>query len=343
MSSTIFKKGWPYFALILAHSIWGVNFVIAKLALQEIPPMTLAFFRFSLASLLLLPFIIISNEPPWTNLCKIFHFLPKFKTSQKTKLDDMEGKTENILQKEDLPKIVIVSVLMAGLNVALFFTGLTKTDVISASVLTMIIPVISVILGWMVLREKIYVVNIFGILAGLIGAVAVLGLPLIPIGAGFGTNAMVGNVLIILSSISWVIGAILSKQVLKKYSTLTITFMVFLIGAFIFLVPAINEFFQDPGWPNHLTFLGIFGIIYMTLASSISAYFLFQWGLDQLGVTKADLFQYLEPVIAISLGILILGEKLRFSFVIGTVLIILGVYWSTLGKENHKHHKAHRT
>lgn len=118
--------------------------------------------------------------------------------------------------------------------------------------------------------------------------------------------------------------------------------MVFLIGALIFLVPAINEFLQNPGWFKHLTYLGIFGIAYMTLASSISAYFLFQWGLDQLGITKADLFQYIEPVIAISLGILILGENLRFSFVIGTVLIILGVYWSTLAKEGHKHHKAHR-
>ncbi len=210
MSSTIIKKGWPYFALILAHSIWGVNFIVAKLTLQEIPPMTLAFFRFSLASLLLLPFLIISNEPPWTNFRRIFHFLPRCKILQKTKLDNMEGKTENILHKEDLPKIVIISIFMVGLNIALFFEGLAKTDVTSASVLTMIIPVISVILGWSVMKEKIYVVNIFGILAGLIGAIAVLGLPLIPIGAGFGSEAMVGNFLIIFASISWVIGALLS-------------------------------------------------------------------------------------------------------------------------------------
>ena len=248
MSSTIIKKGWPYLALVLAHAIWGVNFIIVKLTLQEIPPMTLAFFRFSLASLLLLPFLVISNEPPWTNICRIFRFLPKIQTSQKNSLDELEGKTEKFIRKEDLPKIVIISILMVGLNIALFLTGISKTDVISASVLTMIIPVISVILGWSIMKEKIYVVNIFGILAGLIGAIAVLGIPLIPIGAGFGNNAMVGNFLIILSSISWVIGALLSKQILKKYSTLTITYMVFLIGAFIFLIPAINEFLQNPSY-----------------------------------------------------------------------------------------------
>lgn len=342
MSSSIVKKAWPYTAIILAHSIWGVSFIIAKLTLQEIPPMTLAFFRFSLASLLMLPFLIISNEPPWTNFCKLINFSPKIKTSAKTNLDKMEGKTENFILKKDIPRIVLVGILMVGLNIALFFTGLERTSVISASVLTLVIPVLSVILGWSILREKIYVVNIFGVLAGLFGALAVLGVPLIPINAGFSTEEMVGNFLIILSSVSWVVGALFSKQLLQKYSTLSITFMVFAIGALIFLIPAVNEYLQNPLWSQQVTFLGLFGIAYLVLASSISAYFLFQWGLDQLGVTKADFFQYLEPLIAIGLGIMFLGETIRFSFVIGTILIVLGVYWSTLAKESHKHPKAHR-
>lgn len=342
MSSNIFKQGWPYLALLLAHIIWGINFVVVKLTLQEIPPMTLAFLRFSLATLFLLPFIIISNEPPWTNFCKLFHFLPKVKASQETQFDVLEGKTAKYIQKEDLPKIVMVSVLVAGINIALFFAGLAKTDVISASVLTMIIPVASVIVGWTILKEKIYVVNIFGVLAGLAGTIAVLGIPLISIGAGSSGDTMIGNLFIILASLSWVAGALFSKQLLQKYSTLTITTMIFVLGTIIFLIPAINELLQNPGWYQHVTFLGIFGVFFMTLASSISAFFLFEWGLDQLGVVKADLFQYIEPLIAISLGILILGEKLRFSFVIGTVLIVLGVYWTTLGKISHKHHKAHR-
>lgn len=342
MSSITLKKAWPYIALILAHAIWGINFVIVKLTLQEIPPMTLAFLRFSLATLFLLPFVIISNEPPWTNFCKLFHFLPRVKASQKSKFDAQEGRTARYIQKEDLPKIVLVSVLVAGINIAFFLAGLAKTDVISASVLTMIVPVASVIVGWTILKEKIYVVNIFGVLAGIAGTIAVLGIPLISIGAGISGDAMIGNILIILSSLSWVAGALFSKQLLQKYSTLTITTMIFLLGTITFLIPAINELLQNPGWYQHITFLGIFGILYMTLASSISAFFLFEWGLDQLGVIKADLFQYIEPLIAISLGILILGEKLRFSFVIGAVLIILGVYWTTMGKASHKHHKAHR-
>jgi drug/metabolite transporter (DMT)-like permease len=174
------------------------------------------------------------------------------------------------------------------------------------------------------------------------GAIAVLGLPLVPINAGFPIGMTFGNILIILSSLAWVAGAIFSKELLKKYSTLTMTFLIFAIGCLVFLIPTINEYLSDPNWISKVSFLGIFALFYITIASSIAAYFLFQWGMDQVGVAKADLFQYLEPLIAITLGVLILGDQLRFSFIIGAILIILGVYWSTVGKNNFKHPKYHR-
>lgn len=336
------KKTWPYTAIILAHIIWAITFVVTKIALQEVPPMTLAFLRFALASLFLLPFLIIANEAPWTNLKKIFSFLPKNNKTNHDFTDQGEGKTQNFIEGKDLPKIIITGIFLISLNIAFFFFGLERTTVASASILSLIIPVASVIVGWTLLKEKIYVVNIFGVLAGIAGTIAVLGIPLISIGAGLSSETMIGNILIILSSLVWVAGALFSKQLLQKYSTLTITSMIFFIGAVTFLIPAINEFLQNPVWIQHVTYLGIFGVFYMTLASSISAYFLFQWGMDSLGMVKADLFQYLEPLVAVSLGIFILGENLRFSYVIGAILIALGVYWSTLAKESHKHSKAHR-
>lgn len=342
MSPEIFKKGWPYATIILAHTIWGINFVIAKLTLQEIPPMTLAFLRFALASLFLLPFLIIANEAPWTNLKKMLPFLPKNNKSNHNFTDSGEGKTQNLIEIRDLPKIIAVGVLSITLTISFFLIGIEKTTVASASILSLIIPVASVIVGWTILREKVYVVNVFGVLSGLIGSIIVLGIPLISIGAGFSSETMIGNVLIILSSLTWVAGALFSKQLLQKYSTLTITSMIFLIGSITFVVPAINEFLQNPQWIQNITPLGIFGIFFMTLASSISAFFLFEWGMDQIGMVKADLFQYLEPLIAISLGIFLLGEQLRFSYIIGAILIALGVYWSTLAKISHKYPKAHR-
>lgn len=312
MASGIFTKTWPYAAIIIAHLIWGVNFIAAKLTLQEFPPMSLSFLRFSLAIILLAPFLIIEKK-------------------------------RDVIKRKDLPWLFATGILMVTLNIAFFYTGLTYTDVTSASVLTMVIPIVSLLLGWAFLKEKIYTVNLIGIVIGLIGALLVIGLPALIFRESIPGDVLMGDILIILASISWVIGAIISHRLLKTYSSLTITFIIFLVGVITFFIPALNEYVQNPAWTSHVTWLGIAGLAYITVAASISAYFLFEWGLSKLGVVQSDLFQYIEPPIAITLAVLILNEKLQFSFIIGGLLIAIGVYWSTLLKIQHKHHKAHRT
>lgn len=303
---------WPYLAILAAHAIWGVNFVVAKLTLQEIPPMSLAFVRFALAGLLLIPFILIEKD--------------QIKISRK-----------------DLPALFAIGVLMSTLNISLFYLGLSKTTATTASVLTMAIPMFSVLAAWWFFKEKIYFFNLFGTLLGLLGAGLVIGIPVYIFGTSLFSEAILGNLLIILASACWVTGAMLSKKMLQKYSTLTLTAIVFFVGMVTFAIPAASEYMQNPTWIFKLSSLGIFGIVYIAILSSLSAYFLFEWGLGKIGVVKADLFQYLEPVIAAALGILLLAEQIRFTFIIGALLIGLGVYWSTLAKNHHKHHKAHRT
>jgi len=81
----------------------------------------------------------------------------------------------------------------------------------------------------------------------------------------------------------------------------------------------------------------------MTLLSSISAYFLFEWGLSKTSVYIADLFHYIEPFIAVIAAVSILGESISQTFLIGGVLIAIGAYLGTLAKKNlHHSHKAHR-
>lgn len=309
IAKRVLIKSWPYLAIITAHFIWGINFIAVKFSLQEFPPMSLAFLRFFIALILLLPFLL----------------------SEKRKI-----------AKSDLPVLIGIGLLMVTLNIGFFYEGLKRTTVITASVLTLTVPILSVLGGWWFLKEKVYVVNLAGIFLGFLGTILVVGLPFIILGIQPTTDAMLGNFLIILASISWVAGAILSKRILQKYSTLILTTVIFAVGAVTFVVPALTEYLQNPTWYQHVTVLGISGLIFITLASSICAYFLFEWGLSKLGVIKADLFQYIEPVVATTLGVLILSEQLRFSFIIGGVLIALGVYWATLGKDQHRHHKAHR-
>lgn len=311
MTKRILKKTLPYLALLAAHLIWGANFLVAKVTLAEIPPMSLSFLRFLFASILLIPFLLIEKK-------------------------------RRRIKIKDLPRLILSGIFLTTLNIAFFYEGLLKTTIIQASVLTLTVPMFSVLLAWWFLKEKIYVVNILGLVVGMIGASTIIGLPLI-LFKSFDLQNLLGNLLIILASLSWVIGAIISKSISKKYSTLDLTAFIFAVGTLTFLLPALSDFLHDPSWVYHISFLGLLGLIYIILLSSISAYFLFEWGLARVGVYLADIFQYLQPFIAASLGILVLGESLRFTYLIGGILIILGVYWGTFAKESfHKHHRAHR-
>ncbi len=161
MSSQILTKPLPYIALLIAHLIWGANFVVAKITLQEFPPMSLAFLRFALASLFLAPFFLAQ--------------------SKKVKID-----------KKDLPKLIAIGVLIITLNIAFFFEGIKRTTAIDASVLILTVPVLSVLLGWWFLKEKIYFINLVGIILGFLGAIIIIGLPKLITGT-LSIQATIGN------------------------------------------------------------------------------------------------------------------------------------------------------
>lgn len=310
MSSRIFKNPWPFIALIVAHLIWGANFVVAKITLQEFPPMSLAFLRFALASLFLAPFFFV--------------------TTKKTKINPV-----------DLPKLIAIGLFIITLNITFFFEGIQRTTAINASILTLIIPGFSVLLGWWFLKEKILIVNLGGIFLGFLGSLIIIGIPQLFTG-NFSPQVFLGNILIILSSVCWVIGAVVSKGMLKKYPSLIITAVGFLVGTVSLVIPASLEYLQNPAWINKVTVLGILGLMYITLLSSISAYFLFEWGLSYTTIISADLFQYVEPLLAATLSVAILNERISTSFVIGAMLITVGAYLGTLAKQIHHRYKAHR-
>lgn len=299
-------------ALILAHLIWGANFVVAKIVLQEFPPMSLIFLRFAFASLFLAPFLISAGK-------KITH--PSF-----------GGK----ISKQDLPKLIAVGVFAITLNISLFFEGLKRTTAIDASVLTLTLPMFSVLFSWWFLKEKVYFVNLIGIFLGFLGSLVIIGFPQIFTGT-ISPEAFLGNILIILASIAWVLGAIIAKPLLSKYSSLVVTGVAFLVGTITMVLPSTLEYLRNPAWINQVTILGLLGLTYMILLSSISAYFLFEWGLSKTSVVIADLFQYIEPAVATTLAVLVLGEKISHSFLIGALLIGAGVFMGTLAKRELHH------
>lgn len=301
----IFHISLAFLGLFLTHFIWGANLVVAKVTLGEFPVMTLAFLRYALSAILLLPFLLAER-----------HRLR--------------------VESQDILRLSLVGLFIVTFNIYFFYEGVLRTSSINASVLGLIAPIISVVACWWFFKEKIYMINLLGTVIALFGGITIIGLPLI-FTSGFNLEHLTGNLLIILAGIVFVVGELIARPLLKKYHSITITIFTVLIGVISFAVPATLDYLHNPHWIDKVTVLGLLGVMYITVLSTICASFIFQWAIEKIGLSKAMLFNYLQPAVAASFAVPFLGERISFSFIIGTCLVILGVYWGTLGKEEHDH------
>lgn len=311
MKSLLLKNPLPYFVLFVCNAIWAINTVVVKITLEQVPVMSLLFIRFAIAALIFSPFLIR-------------FFLQ-----------------HNVIKKDHFFIVFLTGVFMIVLNNALGYVGLKYTKTIDFAILGLSLPIISVLFGWWFFRERIYKINFIGILFGLTGALVIIGIPFLSLDNL--SSQLIGNLMVIGSGICVLIGFSFSKKATQYYPTMILTVISFFIGAAIFFFPAFLEYQKDPQWILHLSTISVLGLVFNTLFATALAYFLYVWGLKQTKLSQAQLFNYIQPGITAALAVPILGETLSPVFLIGSVLIIVGVYWGTLGKPEHHHfsHKSH--
>ena len=289
-----FKKG--ILALLISALIWGAATPILKISLETVPPFSMAFIRFFIATLLILPF---SNKFGLKNI-----------------------------KKNHLPKILKASFFGVTLNIGFLFLGASLTSGLHISIIISLVPVFTAIIAHRLLKEKMPLNKILGILLGFFGALIIIGEPLLSSNAiPFKIEHIIGDIFIIISVLAWVGYIIENKELdkLNNYHPLEILPISFAIGVASFFPLAVIEFLQNPAWIENVNLAAKFGIFYYGFFSSFLAYLLFTYGLSKTSATTASLSDYLIPVISILLSIPLLGERVTSFFAIGAVIIALGL------------------
>lgn len=288
------------FSLITASIIWGATGPIMKLTLKEVPLFSLAFIRFFTATLILLPFIY-----------------------KKISVD-----------KKDFFILIISAILGITLNISFFFLGLTLTTALNTGIIVASGPIFALIAGHFVLKEKVSKNLIIGAIVGILGISVIIGKDILS--NGFHLSPL-GDFFILITMLCFVFYQIISKELFKKYNPFVLTFYSFAIGALSFLPAMLFELQKEPLWFSSLSTNAIFGILFGIFFSSLAAFSLWQWGLSKIAVSKADFFFYLDPVVSTILAMVLLSEKITFPFVIGSILILLGIFFAE--KRFPYHHK----
>lgn len=277
------------FALITANMIWGAAPPVFKWALSDIHPYTLAFLRFFIPSLIILPFL---------------------------------GK-KLFINPRDWYKMIIVGLIGTTFSISFFFQGLLKAPSINAALIGSSAPIFIMFFSFLFFKKRPSKKLLTGTLIGLFGVVIVLVTPL------FRNRDLVavGNFYYILAMLGGVVAIILLKQVMRRNSVMAITFWSLFIGSlgFIpFLIPEIGEF----GFLAEITTKGILGLSFGIFLSTLTAYLLQTYALKILSATDVSIFTYIDPVITLLIANILLGERPTAAFIIGSVLVIVGIFKS---------------
>lgn len=277
------------FVWLLLCIIWGTTWIFIKIGLQDLPPITFAVARFLLAVILLVPIIAIWKLP-----------LPK--TSREWRL------------------IALTGFLQFSINYSLVFWSEVYISSGLAAVLQAMITVFGLILAWIFLpSEKITRLKVFAVIVGIMG-VAVI----------FIDQLKVDNIMAFAGSVGIVVGAYAAAQasilIKAKGSSLHPASLVF--AQMICGLPPITIYAliaEGNPFTFNWTWRAVLCVVYLTVAGTIAAFWLYYWLLSRIESTKAMMISLVTPLIAVVIGAIVLGETLPPQTLFGGLLIIFSI------------------
>ncbi|OGH53302.1 MAG: hypothetical protein A3G15_04755 [Candidatus Levybacteria bacterium RIFCSPLOWO2_12_FULL_40_10] len=275
-------------ALIVANIIWGAAPPIFKWALQDIQPFTLAFLRFFIAAILILPFA-------YKHLA---------------------------IKKEDIAEVFLIGFLGVVLNITFFFFGLKYAPSINASIIGSAGPIFLILFAFLFLREKPKKRVIAGSIIGLMGVLVIMFKPLLSAEPNLD---LLGNAFFFIAMLGGLGHIIIGRQLLKKYEPLGLTFWSFFIGTLFFLPFFINENLNQTFLSN-ITIPVIVGVSFGAILCSTLAYFLFFWALKYMPASETGVFVYLDPIVTVLIALPLLGEAPDTFYYIGSLFVFFGIY-----------------
>ena len=224
--------------------------------------------------------------------------------------------------KEDFPRLILSAVFGVGINMMMFFKGLSFTTPINASIIMVSNPIIVLLIAAIVLKEKITRRKLIGIIIGAVGAIS-----LIAYGKEVsltGENVKLGNLMVLANAASYALYLVIVKPLMQKYHPITIAKWVFFFGFFIVLPFGYTEF-MEISWTTMPTDM-LLRVGYVILFTSVLAYLLNIYALKTISASTVSFYIYLQPLIATGASIYLGRETIMMHEILSAATIFIGVY-----------------
>lgn len=283
-----------YVLLVLTMLFWAGNSVVARGSHALVPPLALAWMRWTIAFFLVLPFA-------W----------PQLKRDRK-------------IIVANWPILLLLGAIGAGTFVSVYYIGLSKTSAINGLIINSIVPILIPIAAFAIYRDRLTRAQALGIAVSFCGVLVVLAKGDAGMLASFKVSE--GDLWVLAAMGIWSVYTALLREQPKMHwlSFAAITFAVASVINFpLFLA---EHFFWRQLTPTLDAFLAI---AYVSTLPSVVAQIFYIRGVELIGANRAGVFMHLIPLFGAVLAIVFLGEQLHIYHFAGFALILAGVWLAT--------------
>jgi drug/metabolite transporter (DMT)-like permease len=298
MSSAPRRHGWAYVLLCLPPLFWAGNMVVGRAMRGEIPPVAMTFWRWTIAAVILLPFVA----------------------------------RELIEHRRAILRAWRLYSVLGLINVAVFntlcYAGLRYTTATNAALLNSTVPVFILLISWLALREPMSVRQFAGVLLSLLGVVVIIG---------HGDPAMLlslrfnlGDVLLLVAMVIWAV-----YTLLLRWSPLHLSVGASLGAIVLYGLPPHAQMYAvelASGARFTLSAEGAATFAYYGLFPSVLAYLFYNRGVVEIGANRTGVFVHLVPVFGFLLSALFLHEPPGLYHLAGVACVFCGIWLCTTAR-----------
>lgn len=285
----------PYLLLVLCVLFWSGNFVLARAMSQEIPPVALSFWRWAVATLVILPWALGPLRRNWP------------------------------LLRQHLGRMLLLAALgVAGFN-TLVYLGLQHTTAINGLLLQSSLPLQIIILNAVLFRHPTSALELGSVFLSLAGVLLILA-------AGDLTRLLQGgwnpgDLWILSAVLVWALYSTLLRWRPPGLDPLAFLGFTMLTGTLLILPLWLWEL--STGVSPEMTANSLLTVAYVAIFPSVLSYLFWNRGVAEIGANRAGHFIHLNPVFGSLLAVGLLGETFAWYHAVGALLVAIAIWISS--------------
>ena len=284
----------PHLLLALANLFWAGNWIVGRAFRDNVPPVALSFWRWTIALAFILPLAWPHLRRDWPRLKAAWRWMIPF------------------------------GLLSTACYNALCYVGLQYTTVINGLLLNSFIPVVIVFLGWAFLGKRLRPIEALGVAVSFSGVLAIVARGDAAMLAGLHLN--VGDVWILASVLAWAAYTLMlphrpQTHPLSFLAAISVIGLIALAPAYAWEMAAGKLVVPTPA--------ALAGIVYTGVFPAFLGYIFWNRGVTTVGPATAGLFLHLMPAFGIILSVVFLDERPAGYHLAGIVLIFTGIWLNT--------------